>query len=448
MIKCCPPRISIVTPSYNQAKYLEECIDSILSQGYPNLEYVVMDGGSTDGSVKIIKKYEKHLTYWQSGPDEGQYAAINAGFTHTTGDIMAWQNSDDRYHPNTFLKVACTFTEYHDVDWITGIRTIWGSDGEIRVIDRTTPYFSRRKYLSGNYGTPCIQQESTFWRRRLWNQAGGCLDTRFTLAADAELWLRFFRHALLYNLKSLLGGFRLHGIQRSLLNMRTYEEEIQRGIWQELETLSPDSQLNTMLDPIRIELETYIRFAAHFDIPRFIASDQPLWKNYLMTISDSIINRKGGLQAAPIFLEEISLWERDEWNLTLFLTKKLQQQIAIMDVAQRKINEGEFLCGEGDLEGAVNVTSEAIEIWPTSADGNNNLGVLLYHKGKLNEAMEYLVQATQHDVSKREAYRNLAVIFHELGLRDKVQWALDYYLSFYPEDAEMEEFYRRLMECP
>jgi glycosyltransferase involved in cell wall biosynthesis len=100
------PKISIVTPSFNQGEFLEECIDSVLSQNYPNLEYIIMDGGSTDISILIIKKYEKYLTYWQSQPDGGHYAALNQGFNKTTGEIMAWLNSDDKYHPNAFFKVA------------------------------------------------------------------------------------------------------------------------------------------------------------------------------------------------------------------------------------------------------------------------------------------------------------------------------------------------------
>lgn len=443
-----PPRISIVTPSYNQEKYLEECIDSVLSQGYPNLEYVIMDGGSTDGSVEIIKKYEKYLTYWQSQPDGGQYQAINAGFARTTGEIMAWLNSDDHYHPNVFLKIACTFSEYQYVDWITGIRTIWGAEGEIQSMDRSTPYFSRLKYLSGNFGTPCIQQESTFWRRSLWERAGGQLNTKCTLAADAELWLRFFRYAPLYNLNAFTGGFRHHGDQRSVLQAQKYVEEIKAEINRELETLPAHTQFYPMPETLRVSLETYMNFAEVFAIPRFVPAEDSLWHNYLKAVTDCILKLHGGLEMAQVFLDEILLWDRDRHDLPDFFIKELQKQIVKKNMAEQLIRDGELYFKKGELAKALKATSEAINIWPTSGDGTNNLGVLSYHAGNIKEAIEYFVLATQYENGKWEAYRNLSIVFYELGQRDKIQWALEYYLTLFPEHREMEQLYRRLMECP
>lgn len=164
------PRISIVTPSFNQGQFLEECIDSVLSQNYPNLEYIVMDGGSTDNSVEIIKKYEKYLIYWQSKPDGGQYRAINEGFKKTSGEILAWLNSDDMYHQSSFYKTAHVFSKYKEIDWITGRPTVFDRDGNIVLVFDYLPVFSREKYLNAGYSNPHIQQESTFWRRSLWKK--------------------------------------------------------------------------------------------------------------------------------------------------------------------------------------------------------------------------------------------------------------------------------------
>src|SRR6185369_2074543 len=125
------PSVSIVTPSFNQGHYLEQCIDSILSQNYPNLEYIIIDGGSTDGSVEIIKKYEKHLTYWQSQPDNGHYSAVNEGFARATGDILCWLNSDDLFHKDGLFKVASVFKGHEDVEFITGKRVGFDAEGNL-----------------------------------------------------------------------------------------------------------------------------------------------------------------------------------------------------------------------------------------------------------------------------------------------------------------------------
>lgn len=224
------PKISIVTPSFNQGEFLEECIDSILSQNYPNLEYIIMDGGSTDGSVEIIKKYEKHLTYWQSQPDGGQYNAVNDGFKRTTGEIMAWLNSDDKYHRDAFFKVALLFESSPGVEWLTGHPTFWGKSGEFIHMEPVLPTYCRKDFLEGRYNQPFIQQESTFWKRSLWNRAGNCLRTDLGYAGDLELWVRFFRHALLYSVDTFLGGYRSHGNQKAALCMDQYVAEAETVI--------------------------------------------------------------------------------------------------------------------------------------------------------------------------------------------------------------------------
>lgn len=223
--KCKLPIISIITPSFNQAEFLEECIDSVLSQNYPNLEYIIMDGGSTDGSVEIIKKYEKHLTYWQSQPDGGQYNAVNDGFKKTSGEIMTWLNSDDKYHRDALFKVAYLFESNSSVEWLTGHPTLWGKRGEIIHVEPYLPVYCWNNYQEGRYNNPFIQQESTFWKRSLWERAGGHLRTDLQYAGDLELWVRFFRHAPLYSVETLLGGYRSHGNQKAALFMDRYVAE-------------------------------------------------------------------------------------------------------------------------------------------------------------------------------------------------------------------------------
>ena len=226
------PTISIVTPSYNQGRFLAEAMRSVLDQGYPAVEYVVIDGGSSDGSVETIRKYADRLTYWVSECDQGQYDAINKGFAHTTGEIMAWLNSDDKYLPSTFSIVADIFSAHPQVEWVTSVHPLtWNERGQVVTVDFSGGFNSCAFYrgsnlpVSGTHGRRWIQQESTFWRRSLWERAGGNLDLTFRYAADFELWARFFRHAELYGVSTLFGGFRAHGNQKSVIFREAYLEE-------------------------------------------------------------------------------------------------------------------------------------------------------------------------------------------------------------------------------
>lgn len=199
------PKISIVTPSYNQAQYLEHTILSVLDQNYPNLEYIIIDGGSTDGSVEIIQKYAHRLAHWESKKDKGLYYALQKGFEMTTGDIMSWINSDDMMHRNSLFAIA-ELLQLEGVEWISGQGTLYDDRGRTVSV---APYhrWSKYDYLMGKY--QWIQQESTFWKRSLWQRSGGYISTEYKYAGDLELWNRFFKHAKLYTVNCLVGGFRL-----------------------------------------------------------------------------------------------------------------------------------------------------------------------------------------------------------------------------------------------
>ena len=229
------PRLTIVTPSFNQGEFLEETIKSVLDQEYENLEYIVIDGGSTDKSVSIIKKYSNRLAHWVSEPDEGQYHAINKGFARATGEIMAWLNSDDKYLPWTLSVVADIFSSFPEVEWLTTVHPVrWNSQGQAVAVDFTGA-LSRHSFLQGNnfpvegsIGRRWIQQESTFWRRSLWERAGGRLDQSLAMAADFELWARFYDHADLFGVQALLAGFRSHAVQKSVIHRDRYMAEAEQ----------------------------------------------------------------------------------------------------------------------------------------------------------------------------------------------------------------------------
>lgn len=213
------PKISIVTPSFNQAELLEETIDSVLSQGYPNLEYIIVDGGSKDSSIDVIKKYADKLAWWVSGPDKGRGDAVNKGFKRSTGEIMAWMGCGDKYFPGAFSAVSRIFSDLPQVEWLTtGGYTSWNSKGEPSPFRRRNG-FSSEAFKKGCYlpmlGT--LQQESTFWRRSLWERSGSFVNENFPLIPDFELWARFFKHAEVYATHTPLGGIREHPGQNKSL---------------------------------------------------------------------------------------------------------------------------------------------------------------------------------------------------------------------------------------
>ena len=215
------PKISIVTPCYNTADYLEATMKSILDQNYPNLEYIVIDGGSTDGSVDIIRKYQDRLAYWVSEKDSGLFDALNKGFLRATGDICCWLNSDDMLFPFAFRTVAEIMSDLPEVSWLTTRNPVlWDAAGCMVDAFKILGY-SFEAYLDGRYlkttpaGFGFMQQESMFWRRSLYEKVTGGIKNRFFLAAEFDLWGQFFRHAKLYATDSCLGGFRLRPGQRS-----------------------------------------------------------------------------------------------------------------------------------------------------------------------------------------------------------------------------------------
>jgi glycosyltransferase involved in cell wall biosynthesis len=220
------PKISIVTPSFNDVEFLEATILSVINQGYPNLEYIVIDGGSTDGSVEIIRKYESRLTYWISERDSGMYDAIQKGFEKSTGEVMGWINSDDMLHPWSLQTIAQIFGDFPEVHWIQGHPNIIDEENRVVSVYRWTEIDKLYFYRSNRDIMKYIQQESTFWSRSLWQRSGGYVSTKYKLAGDFELWLRFFKHEKLYFVSVFLGGFRIssHG-QASIENFDKYVQE-------------------------------------------------------------------------------------------------------------------------------------------------------------------------------------------------------------------------------
>jgi glycosyltransferase involved in cell wall biosynthesis len=214
------PKISVITPSYNQAQFLETTIRSVLNQRYPNLEYIIVDGGSTDNSVEIIKMYEKHLAWWVSEKDRGQSHAINKGFSRCTGELMCWLNSDDAFETGTLDYVASHFTANPSIDAVCGgVRFVDAAGSTLMEVPGR--YDSRRQLIEfwrGYY----IQQPSVFWRREVYDVLGG-LDERLHLTMDYDYWLKMSSRFHLVAVNRVLSRATMHPDQKTSDNWIGYK---------------------------------------------------------------------------------------------------------------------------------------------------------------------------------------------------------------------------------
>jgi glycosyltransferase involved in cell wall biosynthesis len=225
------PRITVVTAVYNGEAYLEDTIRSLIYQGYPNLEYIIVNDGSTDRTAEIVRDYERYLTASINQTNQGLYAALNTGFAQSTGDVMGWLNCSDKLHTGGLSVVGSVFANFPEIEWITGRPTGFNTLGMTTHIDKLKRW-SRYRFLAG--ANQYIQQESTFWRKSLWERAGGRVDSSYRDVGDFELWVRFFRHARLYSIDCLIAGYRFHPDAISIAGREAYDRRCNEIIEREL----------------------------------------------------------------------------------------------------------------------------------------------------------------------------------------------------------------------
>ncbi|NDD62539.1 MAG: glycosyltransferase [Acidobacteria bacterium] len=202
------PRISIITPSFNQVRFIERTIRSVLDQNYPNLEYIIVDGGSTDGSVEIIRRYEDRLSWWCSEPDQGQSDALNKGFRRATGDIVGWLNSDDLYCPNSLYRVGDYFRRLPETNVVHG--SLYIIDAEDRLIDAfwAGPFTRLQPQYIFHVGLN-FHQQTLFWRRELMERVG-LIDSGLRFSMDRDFILRLLAETRFDSIRGYLGAFRVH----------------------------------------------------------------------------------------------------------------------------------------------------------------------------------------------------------------------------------------------
>ena len=223
------PVITVVTPSYNQGEFLERTIQSVLGQGYPALEYIVMDGGSSDGSVEIIRRYSASLRSWCSERDGGQAAAIANGFAQSTGEVLCWLNSDDMLLPGALKAVGEYFRDHPQCEVANGgAYYIDEYDRPLRRLFQS--YLTRGVKASGRrfrfYGQDGVYQQATFWRRGPYFAVGGVRE-KFSFAMDLDLFTRLAARRKFHVVRRYLACFRLHGANKSSTLEATRLKEVQ-----------------------------------------------------------------------------------------------------------------------------------------------------------------------------------------------------------------------------
>jgi glycosyltransferase involved in cell wall biosynthesis len=211
------PLVSIITPTWNSEKYLEETLRSVRDQTYNNIEHIVVDSESTDGTHDILHRFEDQYDLsWSSGPDENMYDAIEKGFYQANGQVFAWLNSDDKYLPWA-VKTAVEWLSRTGIQWVTGMHGFWDEAGRLKRVAPIQPHYRQKWLQRGWYHGKAlgwVQQESTFWTASLWEKAGG-FPSDIQMAGDYYLWKQFADHAELITIPTLVAGIRKHPEQIS-----------------------------------------------------------------------------------------------------------------------------------------------------------------------------------------------------------------------------------------
>ncbi len=255
------PKISVITPSFNQAPFLEETIQSVLSQGYPDLEYIVMDGGSTDGSTEIIRKYADRLADWKSAKDGGQADAIRTGFASAAGEILCWLNSDDTIAPGTLRTVGEFFAVHPDVDLVYGDLNLVDAEGK-------RLYTARPLLRLGIlvYENAFIPQQAMFWCHSLYERVGG-IDPGLRFAMDFDLVIRFLlAGATARKLPGTLANYRWHPAAKSSTIRDVMEREINEVVRRHLPSAAAEPSWRRFLKKV------YYRSLRYGHEPRSLAS--------------------------------------------------------------------------------------------------------------------------------------------------------------------------------
>lgn len=222
MLKVNKPLVSVITPSWNSAAYIEQTILSVINQTYKNVEYIIIDGGSSDGTLDIIRKYESSIDYWVSETDDGMYQAINKGMKRASGEIVAYLNSDDLYYPDTLEKVVNFFADNPSAELVYGNLDFVDEEGN-KLFTQAYPRFSLNFFISANCSM--IGQPAAFWRSSLLKKTG-MFDESLKMAADFEFFIRAGMIGRLMYTPDVLAAFRTHKLSLTSTQSKRGQDEV------------------------------------------------------------------------------------------------------------------------------------------------------------------------------------------------------------------------------
>ncbi|PPD41668.1 MAG: glycosyltransferase [Methylocystis sp.] len=217
------PKLSVVIPSYQQGMFIERTIRSIVEQNYPNLELILMDGGSTDETMSIVERYKSHFAHISSGKDGGQASAIRKGFEIATGDYISWLNSDDTYNPGALLAIGSYLAEHPEVRFVYGDMDLIDAEGKLIAHKRSV------KFVLGvmKYAFLTVPQMSAFWSKKLYDEVGG-VDASLRFCMDYDLFVRMASRSTPVHIDRTIGNFRIHPTSKTtnLENVRQAEDRL------------------------------------------------------------------------------------------------------------------------------------------------------------------------------------------------------------------------------
>lgn len=326
------PKISIITPSFNQGNYLEETIRSVVDQKYPNLEFIIIDGGSTDITLEVIKRYGSQLSYWVSESDKGQTDAINKGFTKCSGEIVNWLNSDDYYEKDALWKVAETFRRFPEAEVVCGKE--WGFLDGNPAEKISHPGSQIKTLLEETIFTGIIDQPCTFFKRAVISSFFP-LDQSLRYVMDRELWWRYLLkngQEKIVQIEDVLTWFRLHPISKSVAEGHAFEKEFDRlrfSLLQELQapeillsqiSARPVAPLAKQWEMGAVNKEKLLsEFAYHYALMAYVQEDLPT--------SKALMNHVKKWSGPSIKKDHKKLWVKTNLlpSAVLYGVKKLKQ---------------------------------------------------------------------------------------------------------------------------